>query len=160
MRIGSIKRRPALAIAAAAIAATAGYGSASAADGARVPFQQSVLSKCNNAPGLKACRYNFPKVPAKRRLDIQFVNCAVEMSDFDPGIVSAASLGVNNGFNFPQAHLAWQARDNGNAVALTISQPVVFSIGAGNKAQIAFEYTGTLSAILSCGISGELVTLK
>jgi hypothetical protein len=43
---------------------------------------------------------------------------------------------------------------------LTISQPVVFSIAATKRAQIAFEHNGTLNSILSCGISGELVALQ
>lgn len=130
------------------------------AKAAAVPYQRSVLSNCTNGAGLKVCRYRFAKVAPKHRLDIQFVNCAVETQKADPAYLSAASLGVNDGFNFPQIHLAWQSRETDQKIALTISQPVVFSISAGNAAQIAFEFDGTLSARLSCGISGELVTVN
>ena len=138
----------------------AGTVPTNAAEVSRVPFQQSVLGKCTTGGGLKICRYTFPKVPDKRRKDIQFVACAVETQKSDPAYVTSASLGVNNGFNFPQLYLIWEARTTQSSLSLTISQPVVFSISAGDAAQIAFEFEGTLSAILSCNISGESVTLQ
>jgi hypothetical protein len=145
--------------AASAVLFLASLASAGAAEVSRSPFQKSALSNCTDS-GLKTCRYTFPKVATKRRMDIQFVSCAVRTLKSDPAYVSSAFLGVNDAFDFPQLHLAWQSRGTGDFQTLTISQPVVFSIGAGDAAQIKFEFTGFLSAIQSCNISGELITLE
>ena len=160
MACRSVLNRSAVVGATSAVLLLAGIAPASAAEVSRVPFQKSVLSNCTTGGSLKTCSYTFQKVAAKRRQDIQFVSCALRTDKSDPAYVSSAFLGVNNAFAFPQLHLAWEARKSVNSLTLTISQPVVFSIGAGDAAQIKFEFQGILNAIQSCNISGELVTLE
>ena len=104
-------------------------------------------------------RYFFPQIAANRRLEIQFVSCALSgTGDVYPLVTR---LAANDAFSASarRINLAWSQREGGSYHFFEIAHPVVFTINAGERAQIGFDTSGSLS-FYGCSLSGELVFLQ
>lgn len=121
---------------------------------ARAPWQLTGGRACASG----TCRFYFPLVAANRRLDLQFVSCFVAGPGLEPSVFF---LGVDDAFAQGVRHSLVPLERTYNSEALfEVSQPIVFSVAAGHRPQIAFLYTGSPTAGSQCTLSGEQVFLQ
>ena len=121
---------------------------------ARTPWQVTGGKICASG----TCRVYFPLVAANRRLDLQFVSCFVAGPGLEPSVFF---LGVDDALALGVKHTLVPFERTYNSEALfEVSQPIVFSIAAGHRPQIAFFYSGSATGGSSCSLSGEQVFLQ
>jgi hypothetical protein len=128
------------------------------ANAAPTPYQAAAYAQC---PTGTNCKVAFPAVPASSRLDVQFVACQIR---------SATSADVANTRFYLQttqsgktvalalASVAPGTQSDGTNVYSAVSQPVVFSVPAGQKLQIfAWPSKGTFIDRIDCTVAGAMV---
>jgi hypothetical protein len=107
------------------------------------------------------CRLDYPRIAMDRRFDIQFVSCFAmgNQSDFGFGI---AFLAINDAFatNNDRHVVLWNVRKSFGSTVGEISQPIVLTVSAGQRAEIGFTVDGAATADSQCTLSGELVFLQ
>ena len=141
----------------ALLATAAGLCTVGAASAQVVPFQARKALTCSGVP--TNCRTTFAPVAAGKRLKIDFVSCFVDAPDsIDPN--KAAFLGVDNAQSDTFRHtLRWEIQLTGGRSITIVSQPVVVTVAAGRKPDIAIPFPGLTAATGDCAISGTLTTL-
>jgi hypothetical protein len=105
------------------------------------------------------CRLSYPRITAGRRLDIQFVSCfATGQSNFGVGI---PFLGIDDAFSSTgERHvMLWNVRASFGSTVAEISQPIMLTVAAGHRPEIAFSVDGAATVDSQCTIAGELVSL-
>ena len=129
---------------------------AQAAEIARSPWQAQGGPNCASG----ACRIYFPQVAPNRRLDIEFVSCYFEIGDtFSMGQAFFVANGPSLGF--PKHSLRSERREVSATVdAIEISQPLVYSIYAGQRPHIFIVFYAGFPVLGDCTVSGELVFLQ
>ena len=114
------------------------------------PYQLTSTSACAAA----GCILYFALVGANQRLDIQFVSCLFGGAT---GLkVGGVALGVGNANLKPRHFLQGLHHDSGTVTYFVVSNPIVFSIPAGKRPNIAFNITGTTTLDPECTIAGVL----
>jgi hypothetical protein len=154
-QLGSIMRTILIAAMASLTSMAACMSTALAAEVARVRWQVTGTPNCPSG-GLGECRIYFPQVAANRLLDIQFVSCVITTNE--GVLVNPISLGINDYFS-PTRHQLVAFKREGTAVLYEVSQPMVFSIAAGQRPQIGFSHFGSINLAV-CTLSGELIFLQ
>ena len=115
-----------------------------------IPYQLTSASACV-ATG---CVLHFGLVGAKQRLDIKFVSCLFGGAT---GLqVGGVALGIGNANLKPRHFLEGSHHDSGTTTYFVVSNPVVFSVPAGKRPNIAFNITGTITIDPECTIAGVL----
>ena len=121
-----------------------------------VPYVITAQGTCPSNP----CTVQFPLVAAKRRVDIQFVSCTIFAGT--PLDLGFAFLGINDAAPLTSIHhaLQWSIRDSGGNPVGEISQPVLLSVSANQRPNIAINYAAAITPVTTCTISGDLVFLQ
>jgi hypothetical protein len=120
---------------------------------ARTPYQINGTVECE----AQLCRVFFPLVATKRRLDIRHVACTYVGIGLDS---APGSTLISNNALSASLSLAWTSpRTVSGNVWYDVSQPIYFSIFAGQRPFILVYRTGT-SASISCSIAGDLIFLQ
>ena len=107
------------------------------------------------------CRVDYPRIAVGRRLDIRFVSCFATSDQ--PGFgLGIPFLGVNDAFAATSERhvILWNVRTSFGATVGEISQPIVMTVSAGQRAEIGFAVDGASTADSQCTITGDLVFLK
>lgn len=107
------------------------------------------------------CRVDYPRIAVGRRLDIQFVSCFATSDQ--PGFgLGIPFLGVNDAFaaNGERHVILWNVRTSFGSTVGEISQPILMTVSAGQRAEIGFALDGASTADSQCTITGELLFLK
>jgi hypothetical protein len=116
------------------------------------------LRRTRNCTAVNICRFQFGAVAAGRRFDIKYVSCTVYGPD--PLTLGFAYAGIQDYQTQFRHYLLWgKDVSTGGFRFGQISQPIVYSVKAGQTPEIAVVLVGS-ATFSECAISGDLVKLN